>query len=87
MKQYTFYADPGHGWLKVPMQELRDLNIAGLITQYSYRKGEHAYLEEDMDLETFVVAYFRKHYAQPKIVSKNTNRSSRIRSYPTYTMR
>lgn len=87
MKQYTFYGDPGHGWLKVPMQELRDLNIAGLITQYSYRKGEHAYLEEDMDLETFVRAYEAKHNRHPSIAPKQSDRSSRIRSYPTYTMR
>jgi hypothetical protein len=84
---FTMYCDPGHGWVKVPMQVLRELNIAGMITQYSYRKNDDAYLEEDMDLETFVMAYEAKHKCPPKIVTQHSNRSSRIRSYPLYTMR
>ena len=38
MNKYTFYEDPGHGWLKVPMTELVDLGVAGTISSYSYAK-------------------------------------------------
>jgi hypothetical protein len=53
---YTFYEDPGHGWLEVPVSELVDLAISGEITPYSYLKAGMAYLEEDCDLSTFVRA-------------------------------
>ena len=56
MKKYTFYEDPGHGWLKVPMGELIELGIAGKITSCSYRDDDSAYLEEDCDLTMFLVA-------------------------------
>ena len=53
---YTFYEDPGHGWLEVPASELLELGIAGEITHYSYLKADMAYLEEDCDLSTFLHA-------------------------------
>lgn len=51
-----FHEDPGHGWLQVPRERLQELGIAGQITAFSYQKGEHAYLEEDMDLSTYLRA-------------------------------
>ena len=62
MKKYTFYEDPGHGWLEVPMTELVELGIADVITPCSYMTRDYvaphklAYLEEDCDLTTFLVA-------------------------------
>jgi hypothetical protein len=56
MNKYTFFEDPGHGWLKVPMTELVDLGVAGMITSCSYRDDTHAYLEEDCDMTSFLVA-------------------------------
>ena len=53
---YTFWEDPGHGWLGVPASELLELGIAGEITPYSYLKAGMAYLEEDCDLSTFIRA-------------------------------
>ena len=81
MKTFTIYADPGHAWVKVPMRELQKLNIADRITPYSYKRGEHAYLEEDMDLSTFVMAYRQYYNSPPKFTERHTNRSSKIRSY------
>ena len=84
MKTFAFYADPGHGWAKVPMNELRKLGIEQRITSFSYLRGTHAYLEEDCDLETFVRAY-RAHYGQaPQFNARHTNRSSRIRADNSY---
>lgn len=55
-QRYDFFKDPGHGWLRVPVQELHELGIAGQISRYSYRNGTVAYLEEDCDLEAFCAA-------------------------------
>ena len=56
--KYTFYEDPGHGWLEVPTPELRELGIAHKIStcSYVYPNGRFVYLEEDCDLTTFLEA-------------------------------
>ena len=56
MSKYTFYEDPGHGWLAVPMEQLVKLGIADKISSCSYQGGVSAYLEEDCDLATFLRA-------------------------------
>ncbi len=53
---YRFISDPGHGWLAVPLSEVKAMPIR--ITAFSYvdtRKGT-AYLEEDVDAGAFVEA-------------------------------
>ena len=57
--EYVLHEDEGHGWLAVPMDEIRPLLAAGVyISPYSYksRDGRIAYLEEDCDLGTFIRA-------------------------------
>ena len=56
MNSYKFFNDPGHGWLEVPIAELKALGIVGQISPYSYRNGNLAYLEEDCDLGRFAAA-------------------------------
>jgi len=82
-KTFDFYADPSHGWLKVPTKLLYSLGIISEITPYSYchKKGFFAFLEEDLDVDTFLKAYREKYSFEPKIKSHHTNRSSKIRSY------
>ena len=53
-KPYTFWADPGHGWLAVPAAEIKALGIKP--SGYSYRAGGFVYLEEDCDLGLFMRA-------------------------------
>ena len=84
MNTVTIYTDPGHGWMEVPRTMLNELGIAGMITQFSYQKGEFAYLEEDCDLATFWMAYRAKHGSSPKFITKETNTPSPIRKYRTY---
>ncbi|MFH2109988.1 MAG: hypothetical protein ABIJ47_01885 [Candidatus Bathyarchaeota archaeon] len=82
-ESYDFYADPGHGWLRVPVKRLEELGIAGGISPYSYVKGDYAYLEEDSDARIFadtledlgVKLGLREHTA---------NRESSIRKYQPY---
>jgi hypothetical protein len=49
-------SDPGHGWLEVPRAMLLTLKIQDRITDYSYTHGSMAYLEEDLDMSTFMQA-------------------------------
>jgi len=81
--KYQFYADPGHGWLRVPYSELERLGIADKITRYSYTKGENVFLEEDCDMSTFMKA---KADLNEKVVIQviHCNRQSRIRGYAMY---
>lgn len=83
---YSFYEDPGHGWLKVPIKELIKLNIADKITGYSYMQNEHAYLEEDCDLATFVNAKYpnkedQSTFFKTKVKTFISNKNSKIRNY------
>jgi len=54
--QLTMHSDPGHGWLEVPRGLLDTLGIAGDISDYSYIRGDRAFLEEDCDASRFVEA-------------------------------
>lgn len=79
-----FYSDPGHGWLKVPLKLLEQLEIPDQISPYSYVKGTHAYLEEDADAYLFSKA-MEKAGIPVKVTSHTCNNSSAIRSYQSYT--
>jgi hypothetical protein len=77
------YEDPSHGWLAVPMQWLEALRIVGKISSYSYRRNSTAYLEEDDDMHEFAVAAKRAGF-QIFRDCHHTDKSSPVRSYPTY---
>ena len=51
---YLFHSDPGHGWLQVKRQELKDIGILDKISYYSYQKRGDVFLEEDCDYSLFV---------------------------------
>lgn len=96
MKPYTFISDPGHGWLRVKLDELRDLGIADKITQFSYRDGDDAWLEEDCDLSTFIVARAARVDVEPRDwgvaffaldVEQRTVRETHIRNLPHYSQK
>jgi hypothetical protein len=86
-KSFDVYSDPGHGWCKVPFSVLRDLGIVEKITCYSYQRNGFAYLEEDCDLSTLVIA-LRERGITPKFREHNAfDRRSRIRGYCSYSPR
>ena len=84
MKTYKFYADPGHGWLAVKIEELMQLGIITQISSYSYMRGATAYLEEDCDASLFFNAYKDKYGSDPKHTYRHTNNRSPIRNYDSY---
>lgn len=82
-KTILVYADPGHAWAKVSKKELAKLGIANEISGFSYERGEFAYLEEDCDLEKYIMALRAKGIVY-KFKENFTNNQSRIRNYYHY---
>jgi hypothetical protein len=85
--RYTFFADPGHGWLSVPLSEIKELGIADKISDYSYINGKSAYLEEDLDAGTFLDARTKAGYSKPSFKESHTDDRSPIRNYRGYSAR
>lgn len=83
-KTFTFYSDPGHGWMKVHRQDLRTLGLILKISPYSYMRGDYAYLEEDLDASVFIEAFRQTFGETPKFREENTNKYSKIRGYDHY---
>lgn len=83
MATYTMYADPGHAWLKVPKARIQTLGLK--ITSYSYERNEWAYLEEDVDAPTFIKAAQALGENVKIRESVARERSSKIRSYRSFT--
>ena len=85
-KSFEFYSDPGHGWLKVDKRDILSLMVQDKISSCSYKNGRSIFLEEDGDAGVFLKAYKNAYGFDPKINYHSTNRSSRIRKYPSYTV-
>lgn len=78
-----FYADPGHGWLAVPLADLTNLGIAGEISHYSYMTSTQAFLEEDRDASIYMNAAKDKGWTV-NIDHNHSNNDSKIRTYGNY---
>jgi len=81
--KYDFYADPGHGWLKVSISELEELKIADKISGHSYMQKGWAYLEGDCDLEIFFKAKGFTDFDK-ECIHHVSDESSEIRNYDRY---
>jgi hypothetical protein len=83
---FTFYADPGHGWLKVPRPLLKDLGIAGQISRFSYQNSGAVYLEEDCDAGLFKDAWEARNGGSihDYVTTETTDRESPIRQFACY---
>ncbi len=81
---YKYYIDPGHGWLCVTMQDLKDLGIEKKISKYSYRTGIAVFLEEDVDMPLFVAAYKNRMGGRPTITEMYSSEESFIRELGRY---
>lgn len=84
-RTFNFHADPGHGWLEVPIELVRELGIADKISRFSYvsRDQKIAYLEEDCDAHRFVQA---AENAGMRVTPNymHSNRDSFIRNLPSW---
>jgi len=82
-KTLTFHADPAHGWLEVPAQDLYFLNIAHKISRYSYTDTMKVYLEEDVDAAIYFSAA-KRHNWTITTTEKHTNHDSFIRNLQSF---
>lgn len=78
-KKLTFHTDAGHGWLEVAIADIRDLKMTFLISNYSYKKGDRAFLEEDCDAFQFMERAKAEGWIL-NVTEKHTNGDSFIRS-------
>ena len=79
----SYFTDPGHGWVSVKIDTLKNLGIADQISHYSYMPGKSAYLEEDCDLGT-LYRVCDANGINLTLKAKHTNSRSPIRSYSQY---
>lgn len=56
MNEYTFYSDPGHAWLAVPLQEFLEVGADVSTCSYVCTKRGMVFLEEDIDAYRFLKA-------------------------------
>lgn len=83
MTTYQYLQDPGHGWLQVPMTDIKKLGLAQKISAYSYRKGDSAFLEEDCDMSLFIKA-MNITGQEFKLNEVHTNYDSPVRNYSRF---
>jgi hypothetical protein len=79
-----FHSDAGHGWLAVKTRELVELGIADKITAFSFTKGKSSYLEEDVDMATYVNAQKDRGVNVEVRQGKRWDKKSPIRAFPAY---
>jgi hypothetical protein len=84
MKTFPYIQDSGHGWVRVPRQEIERLGIEKDITTYSYQKGRNVFLEEDCDMQILVDARTAEGKETKFAPYQNKSRQSRIRKYESY---
>jgi hypothetical protein len=82
-KTFDCYEDPGHGWVKVPLKLLAELRIYHMISNYSYMRGEFAYLEEDNDAY-LLVTRLKSQFCEVKFRGHHSDKQSKIRNYHSY---
>ena len=80
--EYTFYEDPGHGWLAVKRGELERLNILSKISSFSYQNGGTVYLEEDCDARVFVNA--KEERKETVTIKQKYQENTPIRHYNSF---
>ena len=79
----SYFTDPGHGWVSVKIDTLKNLGIADQISHYSYMRGKSAYLEEDCDLGLLLRTLDEQGIAF-RFDERTTDKMSRIRNYDRY---
>ncbi len=95
MRDLRWYTDPGHGWLRVPLQAVIDAGVAERISSCSYIATAHpgglnataqptAYLEEDCDAPAFLAAAGISHDTAASFPTTHQDGQSFIRRLPSF---
>ena len=80
----TFVEDARHGWLQVPRSHLNGLGIAEEITPYSYQNRNTIYLEEDLDMGTYLNARRAQGWSDVEMVREYHESWIGRDRYPSY---
>ena len=83
MLTIDYVQDPGHGWFAADVQSLEALGLADKITRYSYRDGDLAWLEEDLDGPAYLRALAKSGRAY-QIIETHTRSDAWIRFLPRF---
>ena len=86
-KTFKVIKDPGHAWAEVPLNILKVLEIDNEISSYSYynKETDKCYLEEDLDLSVFMVAY-EKYMGEKPSFATYFRKKTFIRDLPSVTV-
>ena len=82
-KSFQYYQDHGHGWIRIPVALIILVGLEDKISNFSYRKGKYAFLEEDCD-GPLVMDALSDRGIEFTLVPKHTDNQSQIRSYPRW---
>jgi hypothetical protein len=74
-----FYADPGHGWLAVPIRTYLKSGMVASRFSYVNRSRTMVFLEEDCDASKFF-EIMKSQGIEIKTTGNHTNRQSKIRN-------
>ena len=81
MTKFKYYSDASHGWLAVKNKYLDMVDMKHEdFTPYSYKKGDTAYLEEDVDMHRFLDKWLAKGY-DFELVEIDAGKRCVIRNY------
>lgn len=83
MIEIKFHSDAGHGWYEVPISLIKELKLTKKITHFSYKKGNSAYLEEDLDAST-LIDELNKREMEYNIIELPHVDNSPIRNYSSF---
>jgi len=85
MKKITLqvFTDPSHGWIKISLKHLNQLNLIDKITLYSFINNKHAYLEEDCDA-SLLIDTLKQNNIHFEFRYHHSNTSSKLRYYDQY---
>ena len=78
-RTYTYLSDPGHGWLIVPLADVRAAGFRP--SEFSFYQGSLAYLEEDADMPAFLALMPNP----PTITDQSIDRDAPCRNFRRFT--
>ena len=88
---FTFFSDPAHGWLEMPVSIVKELNMGfAQISEFSYYNKETklVYIEQDCDLLNVKREYekkFKQKLLDPdRVVHIDLDENNFIRKLPSY---
>lgn len=82
-RNFDFYADPGHGWMKTPLKLIKSFGVEDKISSYSFMRGNFAYLEEDCDAGVVIDA-LKANAISIKVHNYCGDKRSKIRNYTSF---